>query len=75
MMIDEATGILEISLNGTSRQVREGETLESLISDMKLNPQLVAVEINRSLVRRGSFRERELMAGDHIEIVEFVGGG
>ncbi len=74
MMIDQ-TGSVQISVNGSSRHIRDGETLESLILAMKVNQQLVAVEINRSLVRRGTFGETKLKEGDQIEIVEFVGGG
>ena len=66
---------MEISVNGSSSFVREGETVRELIQRMQLNEKLVAVEINREIVRRNTFAERRLLAADRVEIVEFVGGG
>ncbi|HVT05277.1 MAG TPA: sulfur carrier protein ThiS [Thermoanaerobaculia bacterium] len=64
-----------VDVNGTSRQLPEGSTIASLLDQLALRPELVAVERNRELVRRVRFGETLLAAGDRIEIVEFVGGG
>lgn len=66
---------MEISVNGSSSFVREGDTVRDLIQRLQLNEKLVAVEINREIVRRNTFAERLLLAADRVEIVEFVGGG
>jgi thiamine biosynthesis protein ThiS len=67
--------MIEITVNGEPRRIDAGASVNVLISELGLNPQLVAVEVNRELVRRGQFGERDLAAGDRVEIVEFVGGG
>jgi thiamine biosynthesis protein ThiS len=65
----------EVFINGEPREIGSGQTLASLITELGLNPTLVAVEIDRELVRKSSFDERLLAGGERIEIVEFVGGG
>jgi sulfur carrier protein len=65
----------EIHVNGAVREFRTGQTVLELVEELTLNPQLIAVEINRQLVRRGELGERSLAPGDRVEIVEFVGGG
>lgn len=64
-----------ISVNGESRQIQQGGTVLDLVKELGLRQELVAVEVNRELVRRSTFPERALREGDRIEIVEFVGGG
>lgn len=64
-----------IEVNGAFRELREGSTIATLLEELELRPELVAVERNRLLVRRALFSETHLNAGDKIEIVEFVGGG
>ena len=66
---------MEITINGNTHRINEGENVSSVIERLGLNPHLVAVELNRRIVRRSAFGEQLVEAGDRIEIVEFVGGG
>jgi len=66
---------MEIYVNGEKRQVGEGATVLSLLRDLSLPDTRVAVERNRSLVRKPEFAGTVLDEGDRIEIVTFVGGG
>ena len=66
---------IEIVVNGGTHQLAAGASITTLIAKMGLDPHLVAVEINRQLVRRSNFEEHLIESGDRIEIVEFVGGG
>ena len=66
---------MEISVNGERRQVGEGMTVLLLLRTLSLPETRVAVERNRSLVRKAEFADTLLYDGDHIEIVTFVGGG
>lgn len=66
---------MEILVNGERRIVGEGTTVLSLLRDFSLPEARVAVERNRSLVRKAEFGSTELFEGDRIEIVTFVGGG
>jgi thiamine biosynthesis protein ThiS len=67
--------VVSILVNGELRDILKRATVLDLVKELGLRPELVAVEVNRELVRRSTFGERELRAGDRIEIVEFVGGG
>ena len=66
---------MEIYVNGEKRQVGEGTTVLALLKDLSLPDTRVAVERNRSLVRKAEFADTVLGEGDRIEIVTFVGGG
>jgi thiamine biosynthesis protein ThiS len=64
-----------ITINGTSRDLAAPMTIDQLLAELRLRRELVAVELNRRLVRRLDFGNQLVAAGDQLEIVEFVGGG
>jgi thiamine biosynthesis protein ThiS len=64
-----------IKLNGEPREVDDGTSLPELISNLRLKPEQIAIELNREVVRRVRWNEIVLNEGDVIEIVHFVGGG
>ena len=64
-----------IRVNGAERRTVPGQTLMGLFVELALDPQRVAVELNREIVRRPRWAETILSDGDSLEIVEFVGGG
>ena len=66
---------VKIQVNGETREFSEGLTIDSLISDLKLEPTRVAIELNRHVVRRGDWSATVLHNDDRVEIVHFVGGG
>lgn len=66
---------MEIVVNGEPRAVGEGTTVLALLQELRLPEMRVAVERNRSIVRKADFAATGLEAGDRIEIVTFVGGG
>ena len=66
---------MEIIVNGDRRTVGEAATVRSLLQELSLPESRVAVERNRSLVRKTEFGSTPLAEGDRIEIVTFVGGG
>jgi len=66
---------VEIFVNGESRRIDEGTTVLFLLRELSLPETRVAVERNRSLVRKTEFAETVLGEGDRVEIVTFVGGG
>ena len=66
---------IEVFLNGEPRQVDQGATISSLLADLKLEEDRVAVELDRSIVRRPLWGETRLRPGAQIEVVHFVGGG
>lgn len=65
---------MKIVVNGDPMSVKVGSTVASLLHEMKLDGRL-AVEVNGSVIVRGSFQSRALQDGDLVEIVHAVGGG
>jgi sulfur carrier protein len=65
---------MTIKVNGIDRDTPTGTTVRSLLAELKLSPEKVAIELNRRLVR-GDRYDAELKEGDEVEIVTFVGGG
>ncbi len=70
-----ASQSIEIHVNGDPRAVPRGSTVAELVHALGLQPQQVAVECNRRLVRRAEHAATQLVAGDQLEIVTFFGGG
>jgi len=71
----QPTGTVEIVVNGETRQAPAGQTILGLLEDLRLEPERVAVEFDRRIVKRAEWASRELSAGARLEIVQFVGGG
>jgi len=67
--------MLQIEVNGKSREVSAGTSVADLLSALDLDDRLVVVELNRQIIRRTERRDISLEAGDRVEIVHFVGGG
>ena len=67
--------MIEIVINGESRQVSRQTSLQELLHSLELQGDRVAVELNRKLVRRGEWEQVRLCQNDRLEIVHFVGGG
>lgn len=66
---------MNITVNGEGRCFPCGTTLFGLVEALKLEPERVAIELNRAIVRRESWGGTEIGEGAEIEIVMFVGGG
>ena len=66
---------IELRINGESRQIPEGCTVDGLLEMLELRHKRVAVAINREVVPRSKFTVQELGGGDRVEILEAVGGG
>ena len=67
--------IITIQVNAEPMTVQSGETIAGLLKELGKNPQYLAVEQNRILIRRAEHAQTILQAGDIIEIVTLVGGG
>lgn len=69
------TATIDILVNGEPRAVPEGVSLLELLRQLELDPRTVVVEHNRQIVRRSDLATIQVIAGDSIELVHFVGGG
>jgi thiazole synthase len=66
---------MQVTINGEQRQLKDTQTLEALLLDLKIDPKKVAVERNLEIVPRSTYGVVEIAAGDRLEIVHFIGGG
>lgn len=66
---------LTIIVNGKETNIAEGSVLSDLVNSLELNPERLAVELNRRIVRRADWHSTTISDGDKVEIVHFVGGG
>lgn len=66
---------MKLQINGEGKSFDSPLTLASLIEQMGMKPDRVAVELNREIVPRDRWLQTNLSDGDRLEIVHFVGGG
>ena len=65
-----------IHVNGEARAVCAGTTLQALVEQLDVaQGQALALAVNRSIVPRQQWRERQVAASDKIDIVRAIGGG
>lgn len=62
-------------VNGEAASLPVGCSVAALVERLGLAGRKVAVAVNREVVPRSAFASRSLAAGDHVEILEAVGGG
>ena len=67
--------MIEITLNGEAKSVPAPLTIAELLEQAGLAGKRVAVEVNRDIVPRSRHAEHRLENGDHVEIVQAIGGG
>lgn len=66
---------MKILVNGEPREVAVGATVASLLHELNLPSQRVAVEVNLEIVPRDRHHGQTLREGDRLEVVTLVGGG
>ena len=64
-----------IRLNGNDHSIPAGATVASLLAQLGLPADRVAVEVDREIVRRRDWEGTQLTPGVAVEVVHFVGGG
>ena len=67
--------MFEIELNGAPRQVPEGHNVEDLVAALALTGKAVAVAVNREIVPRSAWPQRQLQPADRVDVVRAIGGG
>ena len=64
-----------ISVNGIQEEVPPAITIKGLLESKKINPNVVACELNLSIIKRAKLGETVLNDGDTLEIIQMIGGG
>lgn len=68
-------GRIRLHVNGEARELPAPITVAGLLEELALRPELVAVEVNGTLVPRARRAAHRLAGGDAVELVTLVGGG
>ena len=66
---------MQIYLNGESRNVDPGTSIEALVLTLSDDPRGIAIERNLEIVPKAEHGQTLLEEGDRLEVVQFVGGG
>jgi thiamine biosynthesis protein ThiS len=69
------TQTISVVINGEPREVPAHQCVAALLDWLNVASDRVAVELNKSIVRKRDWAETKVGKGAQIEIVEFVGGG
>jgi thiazole synthase len=66
---------MNITLNGEPKSLAQPVTVSEMLKQLGLESGKVAVERNLEIVPKSAFTSTQLLDGDRIEIVHFIGGG
>ncbi len=64
-----------IRVNGEERIIGDGTTIEALLTELKIKPQAMAIDLNREIIPKRLYKNTMLKDGDSLEIVRMTGGG
>ena len=71
----ETTTNITLQINGEPYACTSPLKLPTLLTQLNLNPRLIAVEYNGEILHRQYWSDTQLQDGDRLEIVTIVGGG
>ena len=65
---------MQVKINGKPEDIPDGTVLD-LLNSKKIEPQMVAVEVNDTVLDRDHLATTNLKEGDQIELLFYMGGG
>lgn len=71
----DTTNTINVQVNGESHTCTESISLPKLLTQLDLNPRLIAIEYNGEILHRQYWQDTKLNSDDRLEIVTIVGGG
>ena len=72
---DVLTDSMKLEINGEPREVPSVSNVRELLQFLGIGEDRVAVEVNRTIIRRAEWERTPVSSLDRVEIVQFVGGG
>ena len=63
---------MQVVLNGKETELKSSVSLQELLEGMKINPHVVACELNLKIVKRKDYQTTAISEGDHVVMVEDV---
>ena len=65
---------MQVKVNGKSEDIQSSSVLD-LLALKKIDPQMVAVEVNDKMIDREHLATTTLAEGDQVEFLFYMGGG
>ncbi|HEY5648750.1 MAG TPA: sulfur carrier protein ThiS [Nitrospiria bacterium] len=65
---------MKITINGKQEEIQT-DTVQALLESKAIEPQMVSVELNSTMVDREAYSNTPLKEGDVLEFLFFMGGG
>jgi sulfur carrier protein len=65
---------MQVKINGKAEEIAGGTVLD-LLQTKKIEPQMVAVEVNDTMLERSHLATTSLKDGDRVEFLFYMGGG
>ena len=65
---------MQVKINGKTEEISGGTVLD-LLQAKKIEPQMVAVEVNDTVLDRNHLATTSLHDGDRVEFLFYMGGG
>ena len=65
----------KIQLNGRKLELRNKNSIDTLLKKYKIDSKKIAVELNCKIINRNKYKLIYIKDKDKIEIVHFIGGG
>ncbi len=72
---DGSMDSMNLEINGEPREIPPVSNVRQLLQFLGVAEGQVAVEVNRKIIRRADWESTPIADRDHVEIVQFVGGG
>ena len=66
---------MQVFINGETRELESELNLLELLKQLELPTERIAIELNKSVVRKKDWEMLLVKNADKIEIIHFVGGG
>jgi len=66
---------MRVEINGETKEIPRELNLNELLEYLSMPSRLLAIELNKEVVRRKDWGETRLKDSDVIEVIHFVGGG
>ena len=65
---------MQVKINGKAEEV-QGATVLDLLKAKNIDPLMVAVELNSTMLERDHLATTSVMEGDQVEFLFYMGGG
>ncbi len=65
---------MQVIINGKKEEVA-ADTVLALLTARKVEPRMVSVEVNSTIVHRDQYATTPIQEGDRIELLYYMGGG